>query len=100
MVARLNKRPLREGSDGRRTIRLAAIRQRAPQASADGRDDGGAGVDLAAAVRTGDGFVKARANCRECKDEEACRAWLLAQAGEPAEFCANRAFFAALKSEK
>jgi hypothetical protein len=27
-------------------------------------------------------------------------AWLLAQAGEPAEFCANRAFFAALKSEK
>ncbi len=58
------------------------------------------GVDLAAAVRTGDGFVKARANCRECKDEEACRAWLLAQAGEPAEFCANRAFFAALKSEK
>ena len=37
------------------------------------------GVDLAAAVRTGDGFVKARANCRECKDEEACRAWLLAR---------------------
>ena len=58
------------------------------------------GVDLVAAVRAGDGFVKARANCRECRDEEACRAWFLAQAGEPAEFCPNRAFFAALKSEK
>ena len=37
------------------------------------------GVDLVAAVRTGDGFVKARANCRECRDETACRAWFLAR---------------------
>ena len=58
------------------------------------------GVDLLAAVRAGDGFVKARANCRECKDEAACRAWLLERSGEPAEFCPNRAFFTALKSEK
>ena len=36
------------------------------------------GVDLVAAVRAGDGFVKARANCRECNDEAACRAWFLA----------------------
>ena len=26
------------------------------------------GVDLVTAVRAGDGFVKARANCRDCKD--------------------------------
>jgi hypothetical protein len=57
------------------------------------------GVDLVAAVRAGEGFVKARANCRECKDEAACRAWFLEQHGEPAEFCPNAAFFAALKSE-
>jgi hypothetical protein len=58
------------------------------------------GVDLVAAVRAGDGFVKARANCRECRDETACRAWFLERSGEPAEFCPNGAFFAALKSEK
>jgi hypothetical protein len=57
------------------------------------------GVDLVAAVRAGEGFVKARATCRECKDEAACRAWFLEQRGEPAEFCPNGAFFAALKSE-
>jgi hypothetical protein len=58
------------------------------------------GVDLVAAVRAGDDFVKARANCRECRDETACRAWFLERSGEPAEFCPNGAFFAALKSEK
>jgi len=57
------------------------------------------GVDLVAAVRAGEGFVKARANCRDCKDEGACRAWFLERSGEPAEFCPNGAFFAALKSE-
>ena len=58
------------------------------------------GVDLLAAVRAGDGFVKARANCRECRDEAACRAWFLERSGEPAEFCPNAAFFTSLKSEK
>ena len=58
------------------------------------------GVDLLAAVRAGDGFVKARANCRDCKDEAACRAWFLERSGEPAEFCPNAAFFTSLKSEK
>jgi hypothetical protein len=58
------------------------------------------GVDLVAAVRAGDDFVKARANCRECRDETACRAWFLERSGAPAEFCPNGAFFAALKSEK
>ena len=48
------------------------------------------GVDIVAAVRAGDGFVKARANCRDCKDEEACRASFLAQAGEPAEILCQR----------
>jgi hypothetical protein len=58
------------------------------------------GVDLVAAVCAGDGFVKARANCRECSDEAACRAWFLERRREPAEFCPNGAFFASLKSEK
>lgn len=47
------------------------------------------GVDLVAAIRAGDGFVKARANCRQCKDETACRAWFLERSSEPAEFCPN-----------
>lgn len=38
------------------------------------------GVDLVAAVRAGEGFVKARANCRDCKDEGACRDWFLEEA--------------------
>ena len=58
------------------------------------------GVDLVAALRAGEGFVKARANCRDCKDEGACRDWFLERSEEPAEFCPNGAFFAALKSEK
>lgn len=58
------------------------------------------GVDLIAAVRAGEGFVKARANCRDCKDEGACRSWFLEGSGEPVEFCPNSAFFAALKSER
>ena len=49
-------------------------------------------------VCAGDGFVKARANCRECSDEAACRAWFLRRR-EPAEFCPNAAFFTSLKSE-
>jgi hypothetical protein len=56
------------------------------------------GVELIAAVRAGEGFVKARANCRDCKDEGACRDWFLEGSGEPAEFCPNTEFFAALKS--
>ena len=38
------------------------------------------GVDLVTAVRASDGFVKARANCRDCKDEAACRAWFWREA--------------------
>ena len=57
------------------------------------------GVDLLAAVRAGDGFVKARANCRDCKDEAACRAWFLERSGEPAEFYPNVAFFTSLKGQ-
>ena len=56
-------------------------------------------VDLLAAVRSGDSFVKARANCRDCKDEGTCRSWFLEGSREPAEFCPNSAFFAALKSQ-
>ena len=52
------------------------------------------GVDLVAAVRAGDGFVKARANCRECKDEAACRAWFL-----PSQRNSPTGVLPALKSE-
>lgn len=54
-------------------------------------------VDVLAAVRTGDAFVRARANCRDCTCEGACRDWLLAEPGSPAEFCPNLEFFTALK---
>ena len=57
-------------------------------------------MDLVTAVRASDGFVKARANCRNCKDEAACRAWFLERSGEPTEFCPNGAFFTSLESEK
>ena len=58
------------------------------------------GVDLVAAVRAGDGFVRARANCRDCPREAACRAWFLERSGEQAEFCPNGEFFASLKAEE
>jgi hypothetical protein len=58
------------------------------------------GVDLLAAVRAGDAFVRARANCRDCKNDAACRAWFLERTGEPADFCPNGEFFASLKPEK
>jgi len=57
------------------------------------------GVDLVAAVRAGDGFVRARDNCRKCQCEGACRSWFLENSGEPAEFCPNVDFFRALKRE-
>ena len=58
------------------------------------------GVDLVAAVRTGDGFVRARANCRDCPREANCRTWFLERSGEQAEFCPNGEFFASLKAEE
>jgi hypothetical protein len=58
------------------------------------------GVDLVAAVRAGDGFVRARANCRDCAREANCRTWFLEQSCEPAEFCPNGEFFASLKVEE
>jgi hypothetical protein len=58
------------------------------------------GVDLIAAVRAGDAFVGARANCRDCTREPVCRAWFLEASGGPADFCPNRDFFASLKSEE
>lgn len=58
------------------------------------------GVDLLAAVRAGDVFVRARENCRDCKDEAASRAGFLERTGEPADFCPNGEFFASLKREE
>ncbi len=50
------------------------------------------GVDPIAAVRTGEGFVAARATCRECTHDDGCRTWFLEGGdalGQPAEFCPN-----------
>jgi Family of unknown function (DUF6455) len=58
------------------------------------------GVDLLAAVRSGEDFVRARAKCRDCNCEGACRDWFLEGAETPAEFCSNGEFFASLKTGK
>ena len=57
-------------------------------------------VDLLAAVRAGDAFVRARAKCRDCPNDDACPSWFLEGSGEPAEFCPNGEFFASLKREE
>ena len=57
------------------------------------------GVDLLAAVRAGEDFVRARANCRNCTGEPLCRAWLLEGSCEPADFCPNLEFFASLRDK-
>ena len=59
------------------------------------------GVEPITAIRTGDGFVTARAKCRNCPHETGCRAWILEGGGaEPPEFCANAEFFRACKQDK
>jgi hypothetical protein len=57
------------------------------------------GIDLVAAVRTGEEFVRARANCRDCSHEPVCLAWFLEGSGEPADICPNRELFASLKGK-
>jgi hypothetical protein len=60
------------------------------------------GVDPIAAVRTGEGFVAARATCCECTHDDGCRTWFLEGGdalGQPAEFCPNAEFFRACKRE-
>jgi hypothetical protein len=54
-------------------------------------------VDLIAAVRAGPGFVRARANCRNCTCDGACRDWFLEGSHREADFCPNLDFFASLK---
>ena len=44
------------------------------------------GVDLTAAVKTGEAFVRARAKCRDCDGEGECRDWLVEGQEIPAEF--------------
>jgi hypothetical protein len=58
------------------------------------------GVDLLAAVQTGEAFVRACVKCRDCDCEGACRDWFLEGESEPADFCRNEEFFAALKRDK
>src|SRR5262245_10339404 len=76
---------------------MAAIRPSAAQADADGRDDGGARRRSPCWVKAGEAFVRARANCRDCDCEGACRDCFLEGEGEPADFCPNEEFFAGLK---
>ena len=58
------------------------------------------GVDAPTAVRAGNGFVKARARCRDCTHEGDCRTWFLEGGGaEPAEFCPNAEFFHTCKRQ-
>jgi hypothetical protein len=54
-------------------------------------------VDILAAISDGQNFVRARANCRACACEAACRDWFLEGAETPAQFCPNVGFFASLK---
>ncbi len=54
-------------------------------------------VDILAAVRGGEAFVRARANCRNCACEGACRDWFLEGGKDHADFCPNLEFFASLK---
>ncbi len=57
------------------------------------------GVDVLAALRADGGlaFIEARAKCRYCLHEEACRRWLVAPKTPP-EFCPNAAFFLSCRS--
>lgn len=48
------------------------------------------GVDLLAAVKTGEGFVRARAKCRNCDCEGECRDWFLEGESEQAGFLPER----------
>jgi Family of unknown function (DUF6455) len=61
------------------------------------------GVDVLTAVRVDGGlaFVEARAKCRYCLHEGACRDWLDSSEGSqmPPDFCPNARFFLACRRE-
>jgi Family of unknown function (DUF6455) len=62
------------------------------------------GVDVLTAVRADNGqaFFEARAKCRDCPHESACRDWWLESSEElrlPPNFCSNANFFRACKHE-
>ncbi len=61
------------------------------------------GVDVLAAVRVDGGlaFFEARAKCRFCLHEGACRGWLESAEGlqTPPDLCPNASFFLACRSE-
>jgi hypothetical protein len=57
-------------------------------------------VDVVAAVREGEAFIRARANCRACACEGTCRDWFLKGGDATADFCPNLDFFDSLKQEK
>jgi hypothetical protein len=62
------------------------------------------GVDVLAAIRedNGQAFFQARAKCRECLYDLACRGWSLESSEElqlPPDFCANTDFFHACSRE-
>jgi hypothetical protein len=61
------------------------------------------GVDVLAALRVDGGlaFIEARAKCRLCRHEDACRGWLGSCEGlqTPPDFCPNASFFLSLRRE-
>jgi hypothetical protein len=57
------------------------------------------GVDVLTVLGMDGGlaFIEARAKCRYCLHEEACRRWLVASQTPP-NFCPNAAFFLSCRS--
>ena len=101
MAASLNPRPRGEvGFDGRCTVSLAATRKGLRKQALMDEMMEAQGVDLLAAVKTGEAYVRARAECRDCDCEGECRDWFLEAESEQADFCPNEEFFAALKRDK
>jgi hypothetical protein len=55
------------------------------------------GLDALVAISRGEGFIPARASCRNCHCVGACREWFLEVPEPAAEFHPNSGFFARLK---
>jgi hypothetical protein len=56
------------------------------------------GIEAVAALRHGEAFIRARANCRSCHCVGACQQWFLEEPEGTAESCPNFGFFNRLKS--
>src|SRR3989337_3088211 len=89
-------------TDADRNVLMANVQTGAPSARANGQHDAENRVDVLAAIRVdgGQSFVEARARCRGCLQEAACRTWWLESTEallSPPDFCPNAAFFRAFR---